>query len=460
MTMLRRDGKSKTTNNKNGWEGRLRPGVGAALVLFLTSAVMLFAPALQAHDLPSPQAEEGQADIDSQDSFLILQTNLHPPYQELPNGMLSGYSVSVLNCVFERIGVGYGLAIAPRQRNREMVRNGKADGFFLARISDAMDEYAVATNPLALEKWVWVSSSIKSDDPRVSRRPKPGDFTTVGAILGSNEAEWLGEQGYNDVMRVPSIASLVGQVAAGRVEYALVDKHSFEIARNELGLGAEKFMVQFERYAPLVVYFSKSYVAAFPDMLDELNAVLEFCETRPMHLEPWERDAIEQAQLPIVRQFANSPELVAHVQDQLAGMIHPTADEKRLTDAEWKAMARNGETSATATEILGNELSEYLRVFQTSVGDQVAEAFVFDTHGEIVGMSRLTSDFDQSDETQFQMVESINRDQALITDIWYDASTRAFLSQITVPVIDPDTGRTLAALTVGLNVSAALRPES
>ncbi|WP_052657429.1 hypothetical protein [Thalassospira sp. HJ] len=79
MTMLRRDGKSKTTNNKNGWEGRLRPGVGAALVLFLISAVMLFAPALQAHDLPSPQAEEGQADIDSQDSFLILKPTCIPP---------------------------------------------------------------------------------------------------------------------------------------------------------------------------------------------------------------------------------------------------------------------------------------------------------------------------------------------------------------------------------------------
>jgi len=455
--MLRRCGNA---NNEKDCKGFLHPFEMAVFCCCVTAILLLTASLATAHDLASPQAEAGQANVDEQDGFLILQTNLHPPYQELQNGILSGYSVSILNCVFDRLDIGYGLAIAPRQRNREMVRTGKADGFFLARISDAMDEYAVASNPLALEKWVWVSPAIKSDDPRVSRRPKPGDFSTVGAILGSNEAEWLLEQGYTDVMRVPSIASLVGQVAAGRVEYALVDKHSFEFARKELQLTADKFRMQFERYVPLVVYFSKHYVATFPRLLDDLNAVLEFCETRPMHLEAWEREAIQNVQLPGIRQFASSPELLGHVFNQLDGTEIQSADQKRLTDQEWITLAREGAASAIATEILGNDLSKYLRTFQASIGEQVAEAFVFDTHGQIIGMSRLTSDFDQSDEAQFQMIDSLNREKALITDIWYDASTRAFLSQITVPIIDPDSGQTLAALTVGLNVSAALRPES
>ncbi|OAZ09752.1 hypothetical protein TH4_11215 [Thalassospira tepidiphila MCCC 1A03514] len=455
--MLRRCGNA---NNEKDCKGFLHPFEMAVFCCCVTAILLLTASMAKAHDLASPQAEAGQANLDEQDGFLILQTNLHPPYQELQNGILSGYSVSILNCVFDRLDIGYGLAIAPRQRNREMVRTGKADGFFLARISDAMDEYAVASNPLALEKWVWVSPAIKSDDPRVSRRPKPGDFSTVGAILGSNEAEWLLEQGYTDVMRVPSIASLVGQVAAGRVEYALVDKHSFEFARKELQLTADKFRMQFERYVPLVVYFSKHYVATFPRLLDDLNAVLEFCETRPMHLEAWEREAIQNVQLPGIRQFASSPELLGHVFNQLDETEVQGSDQKRLTDQEWITLAREGAASAIATEILGNDLSKYLRTFQASIGEQVAEAFVFDTHGQIMGMSRLTSDFDQSDEAQFQMIDSLNREKALITDIWYDASTRAFLSQITVPIIDPDSGQTLAALTVGLNVSAALRPES
>ncbi|MEQ8287832.1 hypothetical protein [Thalassospira sp.] len=403
--------------------------------------------------------EQGQAPVDNQDSFLILQTNLHPPYQELQNGTLGGYSIAVLNCAFERIGVGYGLAVAPRQRNREMVQSGRSDGFFLARISEFMDEYAVASKPLALEKWVWVSPSTLTSSTQAKQAPKPNEYSTIGAILGSNEAEWLAEQGYGDVVRVPSIASLVGQVAMGRVDFALVDKHSFEIARNELDLGAEKFRVQFERYAPLVVYFSKRYVAQFPNLLSDLNGVLEFCETKPMHLEPWERDAIERVQLPMVRQLAKSADLIGNVRAVL-GDGRLSADHKQLIDEEWIAMGRLGQASARAREVLDNVLSEYLRGFQASSAGQVAEAFVFDIYGQTVGMSRLTSDFDQSDEPQYQMAEYINRDHALIADIRFDASTRSFLSQITVPIIDPENGRILAALTVGLDVSAALRPES
>lgn len=458
MTVPRRAGIIK--NKNKGRNDPQRHITGWALVVGLSLGGLVFAQSdTVASELLSRPIEVGQADGEALDNFLILQTNLHPPYQELHNGTLSGYSVSVLNCAFERIGVGYGLAVAPRQRNREMVRNGQADGFFLARISEFMDEYAVASNPLTLEKWVWVSPSRRAIEIGSHQVPKPDGVATIGAILGSNEAEWLSEQGYSDLVRAPSIASLVGQVAAGRVDFALVDKHSFEIARTEQGIGAEQFNVQFERYAPLVVYFSKRYVAQFPDLIDRLNAVLEFCEANPMTLEPWERDAIERVQLPIVRQLAKSPELIAHVRASLGGGKLP-ADQRRLVDEEWTTMGRLGQPSMKARGILGNELSEFLREFKVSNGDQVAEAFVFDVYGQTIGMNRLTSDFDQSDEPQYQMAQSINRDHALIDDIRFDASTRTFLSQITVPILDPESGQTLAVLTVGLDVSAALRPES
>jgi ABC-type amino acid transport substrate-binding protein len=458
MTILRRAGKQNTKNNVLA--ARLQHIARGLFGCVFAIGLGVSASLAGANEVRSDTAEVGQADLFGDDRFLILQTNLHPPYQELQNGLLSGYSISVLNCVFDRIGVGYGLAVAPRQRNREMVRSGQADGFFLARISDVMDEYAVASNPLALEKWVWVSSSNQTGVARENRFPKPGDFSTVGAILGSNEAEWLAEQGFVDIMRVPSIGSLVSQLEVGRVDYVLVDKHSFELARDDLGHASDQFVLQFERYAPLVVYFSKRYMSESPDMLDRLNGVLEYCETRPMHLESWERDAIERVQLPIVRQFAQSEELIANVRWMIENATHLNKDQVRLFDEEWKAGARAMAPSKLAQEVLDNVLSDYLRTFQISTGEQVAEAFVFDVRGQIIGMNRLTSDFDQSDEAQFQMTQSINRDHALIADIRFDGSTHSFLSQITVPIVDPETGLTLAALTVGLDVSAALRPES
>jgi hypothetical protein len=416
-------------------------------------------PVASAQDLALPVEEVGQTIGDGMDTFLILQTNLQPPYQELQDGMLSGYSIAVLNCAFDRIGIGYGLAVAPRQRNREMVRSGRADGFFLARLSPFMDEYAVPSYPLALEKWVWISKRFSEKDPRSGLQTKPVNMSAVGAILGSNEAEWLLEEGYADINRAPSFSSLVSQVMAGHVEYALVDKQSFEAARNELGLGSENFELRFERYAPLVVYFSKVYLQKFPNMLNDLNDNLEFCETVPMNLEPWERAAIERDQLPSIEKLAGASELITKIRTELDGATYDT-ETRKLLDVEWIAKVRNGDISLAASNILENDLSQYLRKFQQASSGHVAEAFVFNLRGEVIGMNRVTSDFDQSDETKFQMTDNLNRGHAQIDDILFDGSTRSFLSQITVPVIDPDTGNVMAALTVGLDVSAALRPES
>ncbi|WP_341363172.1 hypothetical protein P8T57_11590 [Thalassospira sp. SN3W] len=75
-------------------------------------------------------------------------------------------------------------------------------------------------------------------------------------------------------------------------------------------------------------------------------------------------------------------------------------------------------------------------------------------------MNRLTTDFDQSDEQKFEVAISHDPDISQIADIYFDGSTRAFLSQVTVPIINPETGDVIAAMTVGLDVSGALRPDS
>ncbi|MCC9624526.1 transporter substrate-binding domain-containing protein [Thalassospira sp. MA62] len=400
--------------------------------------------------------EIGQADAPSDSDFMILQTNLHPPYQELENGMLVGYSVSVLDCVFNRIGIGYGLAVAPRQRNREMVRQGRADGFFLARVSDTMEEYASASYPLALEKWVWVSAFRGNEDSKKRQMTRPELSSTVGAILGSNEAEWLAEQGYSDIARVPSVSSLISQVVAGRVQYALLDKHSFEIAREQQRLRGDQFVLRFERYAPLVVYFAKAYLEKKPDLLDQVNGALEYCDTQPMHMEPWERGLIERQQLPMITTFAQSERLIDLLRKNTPDQA--MNDTARVSiDQTWQESGRRGEVSRQAYEIIENDLSEYLRDFQARNSIKIAEVFVFGQEGYVLGMSRLISDFDQSDEDKYRMTYFINRDHTMISDIRFDASTHTFLSQITVPILDPDTEMTLGAMTVGLDVSAALR---
>ncbi len=392
-----------------------------------------------------------------EEPFMILQTNLQPPYQQLQDGILQGYSITVLNCAFDRIGVSYGIAIAPRQRNREMVRNGQADGFFLARISPLMDEYADPSLPLALEKWVWVSGVDQKHS--AANSPTPESLVSVAGILGSNEAEWLAEQDYQDIAKVPSINSLISQVLIGRVEYALVDKQTFEAARDDMGYDASQFNLTFERYAPLVVYFGREYTQRNPNLIAGLNDALRNCETLPMRLEDWERELILRQQLPVIREMARDPELLAKVKAELAKPEMRSGAVAEL-DQEWRDHSLRGATSAKATETLQNPLSTVLATFHDIHADNMAEIFVFKASGAIVGMSRLTSDFDQSDEPKFKVVLDQDPDQIQIADIYFDGSTRAFLSQVTVPVVDPENGKVIAAMTVGLDVSAALRPDS
>ena len=404
-----------------------------------------------------PAGAQEFSDSPGEDAFLILQTNLQPPYQQLQDGILKGYSITVLNCAFDRIGLGYGIAIAPRQRNREMVRNGQADGFFLARISPFMDEYADPTLPLALEKWVWISAA--GQQGSFASIPAPDSLLSVAAILGSNEAEWLAEQGYHEIAKVPSITSLISQVLAGRVEYALVDKQTFEAARDDMGHHEAQFNIQFERYAPLVVYFGREYTRRNPDLIGALNTALRTCETLPMRLEDWERDLITRQQLPMIRTMAGDPNLIAAVRSAL-GTADVRAGALADLDREWRRDSERGVASAKAGEILENSLSGILRSFQKGDAENIAEIFVFNTKGAVIGMNRLTSDFDQSDEPKFKVVIRQNPDLSQIADIYFDGSTRTFLSQVTVPVVDPETGNVIAAMTVGLDVSGALRPDS
>ncbi|HBN49616.1 MAG TPA: hypothetical protein DD465_10650, partial [Thalassospira sp.] len=289
--------------------------------------------------------------------------------------------------------------------------------------------------------------------------PTPDSLLSVGAILGSNEAEWLAEQGYQEIVKAPSINSLISQVLAGRVEYALVDKQTFEAARDSMGHHEAQFNVQFERYAPLVVYIGREYTRLNPGLIASLNTALGACETLPMQLEDWERDLITRQQLPAIRAMAANAELVGAVRSAMGGaQIQPDAIVE--IDREWRQGSEGGIASPKATEILENPLSDILRAFQESDADNIAEIFVFDTNGAVIGMNRLTTDFDQSDEQKFEVTISHDPDISQIADIYFDGSTRAFLSQITVPIINPETGDVIAAMTVGLDVSGALRPDS
>ncbi|MEQ5775484.1 hypothetical protein J4E05_08145 [Thalassospira sp. NFXS8] len=391
--------------------------------------------------------------------FLVLQTNLQPPYQELDNGALTGTTVRLLDCAFQKIDIEYGITLAPRQRNRDMVRKGQADGFFLSRLSSDMASYAEPTSPLALEKWVWVSRHRVTDGQL--RVPHPDQKVTVGAVLGSNEAEWTLDQGYRDVVHVPSLRSLIALLQKGRVDFALIDQQSFARARDELKLDADDFTERFASYMPLVMYFARTYTKTHPETLRNLNRALDICEPAVVKLENHERDQIMNDEVEKIRQIMRAPALINALRDrgEFQDPLHVNVvnrDKVSDLDREWREASANGTASRLAADILQNDVSTYLQRAYRNRDVRFAEAFIFDQNGLIVGMSSPTSNYDQSGEAKFAIFSNNAASPVQIADIYYDPSTSKFLSQITMPVTDPKNGEVLGALTVGLDVTAAL----
>ncbi len=120
-------------------------------------------------------------------------------------------------------------------------------------------------------------------------------------------------------------------------------------------------------------------------------------------------------------------------------------------DKQWMA-----ETKASAKPlidaVLGNELSKYLKKVEADSQGLITEIFVMDDKGLNVGQSEVTSDYWQGDEAKWQKTFKVGPDAVHISDVSQDESTQRFQSQLSLPVIDPDTKKVIGAVTIGLDV--------
>ncbi len=106
-------------------------------------------------------------------------------------------------------------------------------------------------------------------------------------------------------------------------------------------------------------------------------------------------------------------------------------------------------------ELLNSQCGRYLRKVQAGKGGEkglYGEIFVMGRQGCIVAMSGRTSDYWQGDEDKFVKAFADGKGTIFIDEADYDESTEAALIQVSVPVLDPDTLKTIGIMTVGLNI--------
>ncbi len=70
-------------------------------------------------------------------------------------------------------------------------------------------------------------------------------------------------------------------------------------------------------------------------------------------------------------------------------------------------------------------------------------------------MSVATSDYWQADEIDFQTAAGLDQDEVYLSAIEYDGSTQSFQSKASAPLHDPENGKLLGVISLGINIDRA-----
>lgn len=152
-----------------------------------------------------------------------------------------------------------------------------------------------------------------------------------------------------------------------------------------------------------------------------------------------------------IAEIAGSADVIAAVKAQngeTAGYDQAKIDE---LDKTWRA-----ETEAVdqpmIDSVLDNPLSGYLAEVQDASDGLFTEIFVMDAKGLNVGQSDVTSDYWQGDEAKWQDTFGAGAGSVHVSELEQDDSTQLLQSQVSVTVVDPDSGDVIGAVTFGVNV--------
>lgn len=152
-----------------------------------------------------------------------------------------------------------------------------------------------------------------------------------------------------------------------------------------------------------------------------------------------------------IRDWAQSDEVIDAIKSQ--NKISATLSQADIDrqDKQWRDEVKGGDKSLI-NAVLTNDLSNYLQGVKTSSHGKYTEIFVMDMMGLNVGQSDVTSDYWQGDEDKWQLTYGAGPKGVLIKDVDFDESTQTYQSQVSVAIVDPQSGKAIGAVTVGVNV--------
>ncbi len=150
----------------------------------------------------------------------------------------------------------------------------------------------------------------------------------------------------------------------------------------------------------------------------------------------------------VLMAWTTSPDILAAIQEQNKEHTSLTQDDIDALDKQWRAEV--GTDGELISRVLAKPISEFLKGKKEESAGLYTEIFIMDNKGLNVGQSDVTSDYWQGDEAKWKV--PFHENTINLGDVEMDESTQTFQSQINMPIINPDTGNPIGAMTVGINL--------
>ena len=151
--------------------------------------------------------------------------------------------------------------------------------------------------------------------------------------------------------------------------------------------------------------------------------------------------------------WAKDPVIVNAVKEANKKAMLPQEEINRL-DKKWQITEG---VDDWISGFLNNECAIHLRKLQNKQrGERTlySAIFVMDQQGLIVAESDKTLDYWQGDEDKFIKSFAQGKGSVFIDEPAFDECTRSCSIQVSVPIFDPDTGKVIGVMIVGVDLDA------
>lgn len=197
----------------------------------------------------------------------------YPPYTSTVDGKPTGIGVELVRKVMAEAGLSLTVLSLNANYSRCLatVRNGMADGFFLASQNAERDAVAIRTDTLLTVKRVWIT-------PKGSGlSPEQTDFRSkarVGVILNSNPHIWLKDNAYSISITPTNEDALLRALDSGRANAIFAPDLLFFEALKHAKKSADGYKMTVQSESAFAIYLSRKFASRNPDAVKKINAAI------------------------------------------------------------------------------------------------------------------------------------------------------------------------------------------